>query len=133
MDDNPYQASSVPAVTAGPSRTPDLAIALMCGAGALIGTALACATLWMLLWHDMNRLLAAGGLGNAAIYAALAYGCHRRSRICACLLLVHAELQVLLVMKAFPPLPGYALLVPVILLLILVRGTMAVFRSHRHG
>ncbi|MCD9087512.1 hypothetical protein [Stenotrophomonas sp. SY1] len=104
----------------------------MAATGVLLGTLQLAAGLWAWQLEAISRpttLLIT--LLNAVLYFALAYGSYRRSRISACVLLVYAELHAMLVVWLFSPLPAYALLVPLLLLLILVTGTLAVFRSHR--
>ena len=131
MDDSPYR-SSITSIDVAPSGPLAKAIVLMAATGALLGII----QLMMTTWAWRTEAVAQNAtlwlmLGNSLPYFALAYGTYRRSRICACLLLVYAELHTLLVVWLFSPLPAYALLVPLALLLVLVNGTLAVFRSHR--
>lgn len=131
MDDNPYRNSTASIQSASP---PPLAktILLMAGTGALLGIIQLMMATWAWRAEAISQHLTLWFmLGNAVPYFALAYGTYRRSRICACLLLLYAELHALLTIWLFSPLPAYVLLIPLVLLLIMVNGTQAVFRSHR--
>lgn len=132
MDHSPYKAGTASLIV--PRKPPSGAVLLMAVTGLTLGTLQLVAILWA--WHAQavsrpSSLLLM--LSSCALYYGLAYGVHRRSRVCACLLLAYAELHAILVVWLFSPLPAYLLLIPMLLLLILVNGTLAVFRSHRTG
>ncbi len=130
IGDNPYRASAVHSAAA--PRRPARTVRLMAATGGLLGILQLGAGLWA--WHA-DAISAPAVLWfmlfNAALYFVLAYGSYRRSRLCAALLLVYAELHTMLVVWLLSPLPAYALLAPLVLLLILVTGTLAIFRDHR--
>ena len=132
LSDNPYRASAT--LSTGPRKPPEPAILLLTATAVLLGITQLAASLWA--WHagalsrPPNLLIM---LFNAGLYFVLAYGSYRHSRICACLLLIFAELHAMLVVWLLSPLPAYTLLGPLVLLLILVTGTQMVFRSHRRS
>ncbi|WP_269790597.1 hypothetical protein [Stenotrophomonas sp. Iso1] len=131
MDDSPYRSSAVSIEVAarGPLAK---AIVLMATTGALLGITQLIMTVWAWRIEAVSQNVTLWiMLGNSLPYFVLAYGTYRRSRICACLLLLYSELHALLIVWLFSPLPAYALLAPLALLLLLVIGTQAVFRSHR--
>lgn len=104
----------------------------MSGVCGLIGLLLAGYIAWQLQrQHLPVDTRALQMLLNAGFYLLMAYGTYRRSRICACALLVYALLHAFMLMLVLSPLPAYALLFPLALLAILVTGTLAVFRAHR--
>ena len=131
MDDSPYRSSAT-SIEVAPRGPLAKSIILMAATSALLGITQVIMATWA--WRaeavSQNATLWIM-LGNCLPYFVLAYGTYRRSRICACLLLVYAELHALLIVWLFSPLPAYVLLAPLVLLLILVNGTQAVFRSHR--
>lgn len=136
MGDNPYRSSVAPTLAApvSSSQPARRTVVVMAGTGVLLGITQLALALWAwrvgIITQPHKALMV---LGSVALYFALGYGVYRHSRICACVLLVYAELHALLALWAFSPMPAYALLVPLALLLVMVNGTLAVFRSHaRH-
>lgn len=140
MEDTPYRASPTPLVPDRPRPVPPtlpVPAALRRRVVAMWGLGLLIPLVLLGYLHQMRTLIGAEpalhprDTVNLFVYGALAYGVSRYSRIAACAMLVYAEAHAMLIMRAWAPLPVYALLAPAAILLVMMIGTQAIFRLHR--